>query len=233
VDVIREWSRAAAPAVIFDFNGTLSDDEPILFDIFGELFRTHLGWEMTAAEYRTELLGKSDREIVDYAWSRYGRPDTADVDDLLRMRHGRYAARVAGHSPITDAALELVRLIASQGIPMAIVTGAQRDDVLAVLEHSPAGRLIPILVAEEDVAHGKPHPEGYRKGARLLNREPGDILVFEDSVPGVQAALAAGMGCIAVSTDPTPALREVAPAIIDRLGPELLAGALAERASQL
>lgn len=44
---------------------------------------------------------------------------------------------------------------------MAIVTGAQRDDVLAVLGHSPVGALIPILVAEEDATTGKPDPEGY------------------------------------------------------------------------
>ena len=38
------------PAVIFDFNGTLSDDEPILFDIFSELYRIHLDWAMTAED---------------------------------------------------------------------------------------------------------------------------------------------------------------------------------------
>jgi beta-phosphoglucomutase len=38
-DVIETWLRSDRPAVVFDFNGTLSDDEHILFDIFGELFR--------------------------------------------------------------------------------------------------------------------------------------------------------------------------------------------------
>ncbi|CAN5862574.1 HAD family phosphatase [soil metagenome] len=231
MDVIEQWSRATSPAVIFDFNGTLSDDEPILFDIFSELFDTHLGWAMTADDYRTELLGMSDREIIDYAVAHHGKPGAPDVDALLRIRHGRYKERVAGQSPITSDALELVELLASHAIPMAIVTGAQRDDVLAVLEHSPAGALIPILVAEEDVTNGKPHPEGYLRGAGLLEREPGDILVFEDSAPGVRAALAAGMRCVAISTDPTPALREVAPVIVEQLNPALLADALTNRAS--
>ncbi len=113
MDIIRQWARTASPAVIFDFNGTLSDDEPILFDIFSELFRTHLGWAMTADDYRTELLGMSDREIVDYAVARHGGAGTPDVEELLRLRHGRYKQRVAGRSPITAEALRLVELLAS------------------------------------------------------------------------------------------------------------------------
>lgn len=226
MDVIDQWSRAASPAVIFDFNGTLSDDEPILLDIFTEVFRTRLGWEMTPQEYRAELLGRSDREIVEYAVHHHGAADGPTVDDLLAVRHAQYRQRVAHQSPITDDAVALVKLLAAHAIPMAIVTGAFRDEVLAVLRHSPVRPLIPHLVAAEDVLHGKPDPEGYLRGARLLDRDPGEILVFEDSVPGVQAALAAGMRCIAVSTDPTPALRGVAPAIVEKLSPELMAGAL-------
>lgn len=231
VDVIGQWARTASPAVIFDFNGTLSDDEPILYDIFSELFSTHLGWTMTTEDYRTELLGMSDREIIEYAVAHHGGDSAPDVENLLRLRHGRYRERVAGESPITAESLQLVELLAGHGIPMAIVTGAQRDDVLAVLEHSPVGELIPVLVADEDVVNGKPDPEGYLSGADLLERAPADILVFEDSVPGVRAALAAGMRCVAVSTEPTPALHDVAPTIVERLSPGLVAAALSQRAT--
>lgn len=215
-----------SPAVIFDFNGTLSDDEPILLDIFSHVFSTELGWAMTPEEYRLELLGRSDREIVEYAVHHHGAAGGPTVERLLAVRHAQYRQRVAHQSPITEDSVALVKLLASHGIPMAIVTGAYRDEVLAVLRHSPAGPLIAHLVAAEDVTHGKPDPEGYLRGARLLDRDPADILVFEDSVPGVQAALAAGMRCIAVSNDPTPALRAVAPAIIEKLSPDLVAGAL-------
>ena len=51
-DVIEQWLRSRQPAVIFDFNGTLSDDEHILFDIFSELFSLHLDWAMTPEDYR-------------------------------------------------------------------------------------------------------------------------------------------------------------------------------------
>jgi beta-phosphoglucomutase len=222
-DVVDTWLLSDQPAVVFDFNGTLSDDEHILFDIFSELFRAHLGWVMTAEDYRDELLGRSDREIVERAVARHGRGTTDEVTELLRLREGIYKQRVADHNPIGSSAAQLVKLLADNQIPVGIVTGAQRDDVLAVLDGSATGELVSVLIAEEDVRNGKPHPEGFLTAARMLDRVPGDVLVFEDSVPGVQAALAAGMHCIAVGIEPSPELRAAAPAIAAELSAELVA----------
>lgn len=226
MDVLQRWLSTDRPAVVFDFNGTLSDDEPILFAIFRELFEHHMGWVMTQADYNEHLLGRSDREIISYAVTNHGTGTAEQIDDLLRLRHGWYQQRVADDNPITPAALALVRLIAGHDIPVGIVTGAQRADVAAVLDSSPAGAMIQFVIAEEDVDDGKPHPEGYLKAAGLLDRNPADVLVFEDSVPGVRAALAAGMHCVAVSADPMPALVAAAPVVVPALGPELLADAL-------
>lgn len=225
-DVIDTWLLSDQPAVVFDFNGTLSDDEHILFDIFSELFGAHLGWEMTAEDYRDELLGHTDREIIERAVARHGRGAGDEVDELLRLRHGVYKQRVADHNPIGDSAAGLVKLLADNGIPVGIVTGAQRDDVLAVLDGSPTGELVTVLVAEEDVRNGKPHPEGFLTAAGILNRRPSDVLVFEDSVPGVRAALAAGMHCIAVGIEPSLQLRTLAPAMVPELSAELVSDPL-------
>jgi beta-phosphoglucomutase len=86
-----------------------------------------------------------------------------------------------------------------------------------------------VVVAVEDVSRGKPDPEGFLTAARLLDREPGDVLVFEDSVPGVRAALSAGMHCVAVSAEPTPELTACAPAVVASLSGDLIAGALSRR----
>jgi|SRR5829696_3491343 len=222
-DVIDTWLLSDQPAVVFDFNGTLSDDEHILFDIFSELFHAHLGWAMTTEDYRDQLLGRSDREIIERAVARHGRGTTDEVTELLRLREGVYKQRVANHNPIGDSAAQLVKLSADNQIPVGIVTGAQRDDVLAVLDGSPTGELVSVLIAEEDVRNGKPHPEGFLAAARILDRLPSDVLVFEDSVPGIQAALAAGMHCIAVGIEPTRELRAAAPAIAAELSTGLVA----------
>lgn len=218
--VISDWATAQRPAVIFDFNGTLSDDEPILFRIFHELFDEHLGWAMTQQDYDSQLLGHSDREIVEKALEITG--GLGDVDSLLELRKGRYRELVADDNPIRPDSVRLVHLLAEHEVPLAIVTGAQRDDVRAVLENSPVGELISVVVAEEDVTRGKPDPEGFLAGAAQLGCAPSDIVVFEDSVPGVRGALAAGMRCIAVGATPSDELTAVAPALIPRLSADIV-----------
>jgi len=224
-DVIRAWAAEPQRALIFDFNGTLSDDEPILARIFKEIFAERLGWAMSSDEYRTTLLGHSDREIVEIAVRDHGGDDPVLVAELLKMRKERYRVAVAEQSPIGAGVVELVDRLAAAGVPMAVVTGAQRDDVEAVLAASPVGSHLKLLVTEEDVRRGKPDPEGFLLGAQALGVPPDQVLVLEDSVPGVRGALAAGMRCIAV-TGPTtqPAVVDCAPATVSQLDVRLLNG---------
>lgn len=223
-EVMGSWSVRPGRAVIFDFNGTLSDDEPILEEIFTDLFSAELGWEMSPEEYRRELLGHSDREIIQIAVDRHGDGSPEQVEAILELRGNRYQNMVAARSPITPHACELVERLAAARVPMAIVTGAQRADVEAVLRASLVGEFIKILVAEEDVVTGKPDPEGFLRGAELLGVEPQDVLVFEDSVPGVRAAMAAGMACVAMTGPiPHPAVVDLVPSAA-ALTIDLLAG---------
>jgi beta-phosphoglucomutase len=224
-DVMRAWAAHPNRAVIFDFNGTLSDDEPILARIFAELFADRLGWVMVDEEYRTTLLGHSDREIVEIAVREHGGGDPGLVEDLLRTRKECYREAVAEHSPITPDAVELVERLAAAGVPMAIVTGAQRADVEAVLAASPVGSHLRVLVTEEDVQRGKPDPEGFLRGAEVLGVPAEAVLVFEDSMPGIRGATAAGMHCIVVTGPaPNPAVLALAPVTVSQLDVSLLAG---------
>src|SRR3954467_5621871 len=97
IDVIEGWLRSEQPAVVFDFNGTLSDDEHILFDIFSDLFRAHLGCVSSAEDYRDELLGRSDREIIERAVARHGRGTEAEVIELRRLPHRTNKQRLGTH----------------------------------------------------------------------------------------------------------------------------------------
>ena len=73
------------------------------------------------------------------------------------------------------------------------------------------------LVTSDDVTNGKPHPEPYLKGAERLGFDPAECLVIEDAPAGIQAARAAGMKVIGItSTYPADALVQ-ADAVIARL----------------
>ena len=223
--IVQAWASRSERAVIFDFNGTLSDDEPVLCRIFGDIFAGELGWAMSEADYYARLAGLSDREIIETVVAEVAGGDERLVDVMLRLRQERYAQAVAAAVPVTDGAVALVRLLAAWRVPLAIVTGAQRADVELVVHSAGLAGCFDVLVTEEDVAHGKPDPEGFLAAAEQLGVDPADVLVFEDSVVGARAARAAGMQCLAVAgTSAAKVLRIEADGVVRALTPELFLG---------
>jgi beta-phosphoglucomutase-like phosphatase (HAD superfamily) len=205
-------------AVIFDFNGTLSQDEPILCEIFVELFAEH-GKPMSAQEYFDELAGLSDPEVV-RTWLGREHPD---VDEVIRERIVRYRAGVADGSSIPDEVRAAVRY-AAERVPIAIVSGAAREEIEPVLEAAGLRAAFAVLVSSDDVEHGKPDPEGYRTALSLLDGDiaAGDVLVMEDTEAGIAAARGAGMRCVAVLGTLAPERLAAADEIVERIDVPLL-----------
>jgi len=108
---------------------------------------------------------------------------------------------------------QLVAHLTAHGVPIAIATGSVRRDFerkTAHLQHVFAHFGSNVVCADDGAGRGKPFPDVFLAAARLLGRgvgpnEEGDVvaeaereervrgLVFEDSIPGVQAARRAGM----------------------------------------
>ncbi|MDX6490771.1 MAG: beta-phosphoglucomutase [Gaiellaceae bacterium] len=208
----------ASHAVLFDFNGTLSDDERIMCEIFQALF-AEKGKPLTEQKYFGELVGLSDVEVV-RAW--LGEDDPV----LLGEKIARYRERVADGSTVTEGAREAVRVAADRAI-VAVVSGAARSEIEPVLEAAGIAGLIATMVTAEDVTNGKPDPEGYLLALDRLGVEAGGAVAFEDSEPGLDAARAAGIHCVAVlGTLPRERLAR-ADAIVQRLDADAVRAALA------
>ena len=205
-------------AIVFDFNGTLSHDEPILCEIFMELFAEH-GKPLSAQEYFDGLAGLSDPEIV-RTW--LGR-DHPDVDEVIEERIRRYRAAVADGSSVPPELRDAVRF-AAERVPLAIVSGAARAEIEPVVEAAGLTGCFGAIVPAEDVEHGKPHPDGYLRALELLDGglAAGDVLVFEDTEAGVASAKAAGMRCFAVLGTLSPERLSKADEIVERIDPPLM-----------
>jgi sugar-phosphatase len=108
---------------------------------------------------------------------------------------------------------------ASERVPVAIVSGAARAEIEPVLEAAGLDSLFGAIVPAEDVAEGKPEPDGYLRALELLDAglDARDVVVFEDTEAGVASAKAAGMRCLAVLGTLAPgrlaAADEIVPAI--------------------
>jgi len=205
--------------IVFDFNGTLSDDEPILCEIFVQLFAEH-GKPLSAQEYFDELAGLSDPEIV-RTWLGREHPD---VDAVIGERIERYRAAVADGSSVHEHVRDALRY-AARRVPLAICSGAARAEIEPVVEAAGLAPLLRGIVSSDDVIEGKPHPEGYAKAVRDLldGVDPADVLVFEDTEAGIASARAAGIGrVLALSGTLEPRRLRQADELIDRIDVELM-----------
>jgi len=201
-------------AIVFDFNGTLSDDEPILCELFIQLFAEH-GKPLSAQEYFDELAGLSDPEIV----RRWLGRDHPDVEAVIAERVDRYRAAVADGSSVHDHVREAVRYAAAR-VPLAVCSGAARAEIEPVVEAAGLAPLLRGIVSSDDVVDGKPHPEGYVTAMRDLldGVDPADVTVFEDTEAGVASARDAGVGhVIAVAGTLDPRRLRDADELVDRI----------------
>lgn len=202
-------------AVLFDFNGTLSDDEPVLDELFRAM-AADLGLALTSADYYARLAGLSDPAIVArlVEWSG----SDADPAELLAAKVERYKAIVTAKPTITPQTAEFVAAVADR-VPIGIASGAVREEVEHVLGLVGIQERFGAVVCADDVKRGKPDPEGYLTAASALRVEPAFTLVFEDADAGVQAAKAAGMRCAALSTPAYTGTPVAADLVLDRLDP--------------
>lgn len=170
-------------------------------------------------------------------WSAWARRHGLDVTTFLPTLHGKRAhdtirqLGVPGLDPIAEAAwitaAEIEDVADIEAITGAadflaslppdrwgIVTSAPRKLAVARLAAAglPSHRL---LVASEDVEHGKPAPDPFLLGARKLGAAPADCLVFEDTLAGLQSAEAAGMDSIVVTLTHAHPMDTAVPAVLD------------------
>jgi HAD superfamily hydrolase (TIGR01509 family) len=208
----------AIRALLLDFNGTLSEDEPLLFAIFEELF-AEAGKPITEAEYYDQLAGLSDPEVVE-AWLGRAEPE------IVARKIELYRERAADGHTVSAEAREAVRQ-AAERVSVAIVSGSARSEIEPVVEAAGLSSSITKIVAAEDVEHGKPAPDGYLRALELLGAEAEEAVAIEDSEVGVAAAKAAGLHCYAVTGTLPPHRLAAADEIVEGLDPAFVRRVLA------
>jgi beta-phosphoglucomutase len=95
---------------------------------------------------------------------------------------------------------QLIEQLAADRIPMALATSAPQPNVVHTLAELGLDEAFPIIVRGDEVARGKPAPDVFLEAARRLGVAPKGCLVFEDAPMGIEAAQAAGMPVVALTT---------------------------------
>ena len=187
-------------AVLFDFNGVLVDDEDVHFEAFR---RVLAAFDLTIEHhvYR-RFLGFDDRNTIIALLSHYGRRAALGDERLSRVvvEKQNVYAQLAGQQPrLGFGARALVRALREAGARLAIVSGARRAEIDAVLDAAALRSTFDVVIAAEDVTRGKPDPEGYGLARARLEAAAGgplDAVAIEDAPAGLRAARGAGLRCV-------------------------------------
>jgi HAD superfamily hydrolase (TIGR01509 family) len=137
--------------------------------------------------------------------------------DIVTMMMGRVIEQMADDPPWQPGALDLLRALGAEGVPCALVTMSWRRLAGAVVDLLPAGTFAAVIAGDE-VARGKPHPDPYLAAAERLDVDPGSCIAIEDSPTGARSAQAAG--CFVVGV---PHLVELPANLVDAMVPSLAA----------
>jgi beta-phosphoglucomutase len=186
-------------AVLFDMDGVLVNNSEWHSAAWVLCAQELLGLAIRPDDSR--IHGGLNHEILA---ALLGRPlAAADVREFHEAKEERYRTWARGKlKPVRGLATYLEHLEAIS-MPVALVTSADRTNVAFVLGELGLEFHFPMRITGADVARGKPDPEAYREGARLVGVPPRDCLVHEDSLNGVRSAVSAGSRVAALTTTTT------------------------------
>ncbi len=182
-------------AVIFDMDGVIIDSEPLHERAYLEIF-AEKGYAENHGINFDEYLGRTDLSLIQDFVARHQPPFT--VEHLSDWKKDRVLKIMREEEPIFESLPELVARLADR-YPMAVASGSLHPVIDAVLAMKNLRRHFRTVVSSSDVARGKPAPDIFLRTAELLGVAPEACCVIEDSAPGVEAAVAAGMDVIAIT----------------------------------
>ncbi|ONI73745.1 HAD family hydrolase [Kribbella sp. ALI-6-A] len=181
-------------AVLWDMDGTLVDTEPVWARVQMDLLAS-LGAQWTLEDC-ISLVG-SDLSDALVAWMSRIPEGAITAEQLAERMFGQVLESLKQEIEFRPGALELLQACVKEDVPCALVSASYRVMIDAVLGHLPDD-LFTVIVAGDEVEHGKPHPEPYLTAAKALGVDPADCVVIEDSPGGTAAGTAAGAFVVAV-----------------------------------
>jgi HAD superfamily hydrolase (TIGR01509 family) len=180
-------------AVFFDMDGLMVDSEPEWLQSEIEV-TAPFGYTWLEAD-QIACLGGPLTKVGQYMFEKCGQQESPQY--FTQRLIDTQVARMRGNTPTMPGAIDLVRELQLQGVKTALVSASPRIIVDAVLDNL-GHDLFPFSISSDDVIKTKPDPEAYVKAAVMSGYEITNCLVFEDSLTGMNAAIASGAYLIGV-----------------------------------
>jgi HAD superfamily hydrolase (TIGR01509 family) len=213
-------------AVLFDFDGVLVNSEPLHFQAFREVFATeHI--ELSEEEYYRELIGFDDKGAIRHLYQIRDLPLSPKTFLTLMTRKSRAVMDLIRNRKFSalPGVEQFVRSLWRK-TPLAICSGALREEIEAMLEGISLRDCFSVIVSAEDVTIGKPDPQGYQLTTKLMSEKihaslkPQDCLIVEDAPTVIRSVRSAGFPVLAVASSYAPEKLGEANWVVKSLVPE-------------
>uniref|UniRef100_A0A915PCX7 Uncharacterized protein n=1 Tax=Setaria digitata TaxID=48799 RepID=A0A915PCX7_9BILA len=188
--------------VIFDVDGLLIDSETIYTDVTTKLLQSY-GRQFTM-DMKNYLMGMRKCDAVKWLLNTVGLADRISVEEYSE-NYDRLLLKELPNSKLMPGALRLVQHLCKHNVPIALCTGSNSFEFNAKMKnHQELLDMFPVRVLIGDdlsIKRSKPAPDAFFATMDRFPQKPdasANVLVFEDSINGVQAALAAGMNVVMV-----------------------------------
>ncbi len=193
-------------AAIFDFDGVIVDTEPLHYRAFLAILAP-MGLAFSWQEYVEGYMGFDDRDAFTEAFRARGRPlDERQRRKLVAAKAVIFREVIRGGVKPYPGAVPMIAALNDRGVPLAISSGALREDILPIVRDLGIERFFREIVSADDVPRSKPDPQCYRLAYERLARafpgrieDPGRCLAIEDTPAGIRAAKGARLVVLAVT----------------------------------
>jgi beta-phosphoglucomutase family hydrolase len=192
-------------AVIFDFDGVITDSEILHLRAFNKSLE-QFGVELTTKDYYQNYLGFSDFDCYKMLITQgMLKIDEQQIGDIIKRKSKIFEQLTRTEGRTIEGVHEFLEMLEKNSVPMAICSGSLLVEIELMLDEAHLRHFFKVIVSAEQVRKGKPHPEGFLLALQKLNDgcmppiAADQCIVIEDSHWGLQAGGAAGMHTVAVT----------------------------------
>ncbi len=184
-------------AVIFDMDGVISDTLPIHCEAESKLLLKY-GIQMSPQEILRDFNAVPDRLMFETIFKRF--KCNVDIEKVENEKWELFKQLAKDGIQTIPGSLELINLLIKQGFILGLASSAPFRIINLVLETLRIKEKFQAVICTEEVQNGKPAPDIFLLAAEKLKVNYKECIVIEDAIRGIQAAKAAGMKCIAITT---------------------------------
>lgn len=184
-------------AVIFDMDGVIADTNPfhsLAWKAFAEKYRFNISDD----DLKHHVYGRTNKNIFDHLF--HTKLNDQEILNMADEKESLFRTLYKYKVQALPGLIILLKELKANSFKIGLATSAPKENVDFILDELELRNYFNVIIDPSSITYGKPEPEIYIKCANRLSVPSDNCLVFEDSLPGIQAANSAGMKVIGVST---------------------------------